>query len=91
MLVARIKLTYVDESEDSAKSQTSPNAISPVMDSTILQDPYDCGWDDPTVNVAAPIDEFSASDPYNCGWEDGTTAPEEAAKPGEGASITHEN
>ncbi|KAG1882032.1 hypothetical protein C8R48DRAFT_767003 [Suillus tomentosus] len=74
-------------SEDSAKSQTSPNTISPVMDSTILQDPYDCGWDDPTVDGAAAVHEFSAPDPYDCGWEDGTTAPEEAAKPGEGAKC----
>ncbi|KAG1870578.1 hypothetical protein C8R48DRAFT_771029 [Suillus tomentosus] len=75
-------------SEDSAKSQTSPNTISPVMDSTILQDPYDCGWDDPTVDGAAAVHEFSAPDPYDCGWEDGTTAPEEAAKPGEGNAIS---
>ncbi|KAG1905001.1 uncharacterized protein F5891DRAFT_1183663 [Suillus fuscotomentosus] len=77
-------------SEDSAKSQTSPNAISPVMDSTILQDPYDCGWDDPTVDGAAAVHEFSAPDSYNCGWEDGTTAPEEAAKPGDGNAISEE-
>ncbi|KAG1893519.1 uncharacterized protein F5891DRAFT_1196376 [Suillus fuscotomentosus] len=40
-------------------------------------DPYDCGWDDPTVDGAAAVHEFSAPDSYNCGWEDGTTAPEE--------------
>ncbi|KAG2092287.1 uncharacterized protein F5147DRAFT_779681 [Suillus discolor] len=74
--------------EDSAKSQTSPNTISMVMESTILQDPYDCGWDDPTVDGAAPVHEFSTPDPYDCGWEDGTTAPEEAAKPGEGNATS---
>ncbi|KAG1894254.1 uncharacterized protein F5891DRAFT_1195386 [Suillus fuscotomentosus] len=77
--------------EDSAKLQTSPNSISLVMDSTILQDSYDCGWDDPTVDGAAPIHEFSTPDPYDCRCEDGTTAPEEAAKPGEGNATSKEH
>ncbi|KAG2058079.1 hypothetical protein BDR06DRAFT_968994 [Suillus hirtellus] len=59
-----------------------------VMDSRILQDPYNCRWDDLTVDGAAPIHKFSTPDPYDCRWEDGTIVPDEAAKPGEENAIS---
>ncbi|KAG1868411.1 hypothetical protein F4604DRAFT_1682340 [Suillus subluteus] len=53
---------WQDLSED-----CSPPII--VTSSATQEDPYDCGWDEPT-NIKAVPNGADEVDPYDCGWED---------------------